>query len=299
VIAYQVGGAHPTVFVAADDGGGARALGTGRVPRVSPDGSVVVYEQARVRSPRLVVHSLATGTARTVPVRPADGSDLDTFSRDGRLMLAQRDRRLMLLDLAAGQVTGRWETAGPGSAVLSPDGRRIAAVTTTRQGRRLTVIDIADGTRHRHALNRKLLALAWTPAGITGALLTRSALRAALVDAATGSVERLGGMPRGKQTVIAGYSVDGRLRLAAWDWDGGHELAMLLDPATGRLDRYRLPPGLSLEAFQADQRHLLVRRDTRLLRLDRVTGVRTVIADRVLAVDASLLPDGTPIPAAP
>ena len=102
----------PSVWVAADDGSGARRLATGSQPRISPDGMTIAY--------------MVTGDRKSfrpdLMVVPADGSAPPR-------LLARGWRE---------SFTFAW----------SPDSRTIAALVGPELGRRrLALIDVATGTR--------------------------------------------------------------------------------------------------------------------------------------------------------
>ena len=102
----------PSVWVAADDGSGAKRLATGSQPRISPDGATVAY--------------MVVGSSRSfrpdLMVVPADGS-----ASPRRLVEGWRE-----------SFTFAW----------SPDSRSVAALIGPELGRRsLVLIDVATGAR--------------------------------------------------------------------------------------------------------------------------------------------------------
>jgi Tol biopolymer transport system component len=108
-LAYVRNPLHPTVFVAGDDGSGAKKLDSGEAPHVSPDGNWVAY-----------LHQGAKN-AQELKLAPAAGGPSRT------LMVGWRE---------------------PFSLAWSPDGTRIAALRGPELGKRkLVVIDVATGTQ--------------------------------------------------------------------------------------------------------------------------------------------------------
>lgn len=103
---------QPVVWAANDDGSGAKPIGKGSYPRISPDGATVAY--IRVQK--------AHGYKQEMVVRPTDGS--------GRL-------RVLLK---------RWNE--PFTFDWSPDASTIVAVTGPELGKkRLVAVDVASGKR--------------------------------------------------------------------------------------------------------------------------------------------------------
>jgi Tol biopolymer transport system component len=99
-----------TVWVANDDGSGAKRIARGGLnPRISPDGSKVVFETvygAPGTRPQLVMVP-ATGGPRTVLLDPAWRSDTQAWSPDSRYVAAVTGpeigtQRLVLIDLTSG-----------------------------------------------------------------------------------------------------------------------------------------------------------------------------------------------------
>jgi Tol biopolymer transport system component len=120
---------NPSVWVAADDGSGARRLTSGSQPRISPDGATVAY--------------MVTGDPKSfrpdLMVVPADGSAPPR-------LLAKGWRE---------SFTFAW----------SPDSRTIAALVGPELGRRsLALIDVATGTR-RTVADGFFSGVGFSPAG--------------------------------------------------------------------------------------------------------------------------------------
>lgn len=120
---------HPTVFVAADDGSGAKKLEAGETPRVSPDGKWVAYlHQGAKNAQELKVAPAAGDPSRTVMVGLREPSYLE-WSPNAEWLAALRGpelgkRKLVLIDAATG--TQRVLDTGFFSGFsFSPDGGQL------------------------------------------------------------------------------------------------------------------------------------------------------------------------------
>jgi Tol biopolymer transport system component len=106
-LAYVRNPLHPTVFVAGDDGSGAKKVDSGETPRVSPDGNLVAYLHVGAKNAQeLRVVLAAGGAARTLMVGLREPSYLE-WSPDSTLVAALRGpelgkRKLVLIDVATG-----------------------------------------------------------------------------------------------------------------------------------------------------------------------------------------------------
>lgn len=98
---------HPTVFVAGDDGSGAKKVEAGETPRVSSDGKWVAYlHQGAKNAQELKVAPVEGGPSRTVMVGFREPFYLE-WSPDSTMLLAERGpelgkRKLVLIDVAKG-----------------------------------------------------------------------------------------------------------------------------------------------------------------------------------------------------
>lgn len=98
---------HPTVFVASDDGSGAKKIEAGELPRVSPDGNWVAYLHTGAKNAQeLKVAPVAGGASRTLMVGYREPFSL-TWSPDSTMIIAQRGpelgkRKLVLIEVATG-----------------------------------------------------------------------------------------------------------------------------------------------------------------------------------------------------
>jgi Tol biopolymer transport system component len=132
-ITYEKGPntSHPSIWVANDDGSGARQLAGGShggdMPVIAPDGSAVLFTARTTGNFALGLVSTAGGPVRTL------GRDVGAdyvWSPDSKTVAAElgsvpRTQRLVLIDVASGQsrTVVRGEIEG---VSFSPDGTRIA-----------------------------------------------------------------------------------------------------------------------------------------------------------------------------
>jgi Tol biopolymer transport system component len=121
----------PAVYAAADNGSGARRVGPGRSPRISPDGQTIAYlheGSGSSHSQELMVAPAAGGTSRTLMVGWQDTFYL-AFSPDSQTIAALRGpelgaRKLVLIDVASG--AQRTVSSGYFSGFsFSPDGSEL------------------------------------------------------------------------------------------------------------------------------------------------------------------------------
>jgi Tol biopolymer transport system component len=125
-IVFERGVAHRSVWIAADDGSGAHRLALGDTPRLSPDGTTVVFERVQHDRPDLMA-------------MPADGSAAPRL-----LAKAWRD---------------------PFTFAWSPDGRTIATVVGSElHAKRLALIDVATGTQ-RTVATGYFAGVSFSPSG--------------------------------------------------------------------------------------------------------------------------------------
>jgi Tol biopolymer transport system component len=120
---------HSTVFVANDDGSGAKKLGAGFDPRVSPDGETVIYlHEGAGHAQQMKLYSVLSGRTRTVMSGWQD-TLYSAYSPDSSEVAAMRGpelgkRKLVVIDLATGaqRVLARGYFSG---VSFSPDGGEI------------------------------------------------------------------------------------------------------------------------------------------------------------------------------
>lgn len=118
---------HPAVFAAHDDGKGIQRIGAGSSPRVSPDGSSIVYMRAG-KQPEMVLASASGGPSRTLLKNWRESFYL-AFSPDSRLIAAERGaelgkRKLVVINLASGKQTVIAQGFFGGFS-FSPDGSEV------------------------------------------------------------------------------------------------------------------------------------------------------------------------------
>src|SRR3954451_7513718 len=106
-LAYVRNPLHPTVFMAGDNGSGAKKIEAGETPRVSPDGKWVAYlHQGAKNAQELKVASVEGGPSRTVMVGLREPFYLE-WSSNAEWLAALRGpelgkRKLVLIDAATG-----------------------------------------------------------------------------------------------------------------------------------------------------------------------------------------------------
>lgn len=121
---------NPAVFVADDDGSGAKRIEAGELPRVSPDGNWVAYlHQGAKNAEELKVAPVAGGLARTLMVGFREPFYLE-WSPDSTRVAALRGpelgkRKLVVIDVAAG-TQGVVAEGFFGGFSFSPDGMGLA-----------------------------------------------------------------------------------------------------------------------------------------------------------------------------
>ena len=115
--------AKATVYVAADDGTGARKLAEGTQPQISPDAKTVALIRPRGTRQELILIPSAGGEERRLTA--ASTVESVTFSPDGKLLAVEvSGRRLAIYETA----TGRSATLARGfikGLAFSPDSSRI------------------------------------------------------------------------------------------------------------------------------------------------------------------------------
>jgi hypothetical protein len=173
-LVYTKVGGKGSVWIAADDGSGARKLASNAgLPRISPDGQTVAYVANIIsRHPRIVTVPAAGGTPRTVVDRWGFGAV--TWSADSHWLLAiaghgRRADRLKLVDAT----TGGSRTVARGffsGASFSPDGTQIVYGRASSQRSfpktNLFVTTVAQGDTRQLTTDGHSLAPLWGPTQI-------------------------------------------------------------------------------------------------------------------------------------
>ncbi len=110
-LAYTTHLFHPHVVVAQNNGKGAKAIGAGTNPKVSPDGKLVAFERepGNGKAPEMKLYDLATGKTKTI-FSPWRESYTFAWSPDSTMVAALRGgelgtRTLCVIDVETGKVT--------------------------------------------------------------------------------------------------------------------------------------------------------------------------------------------------
>jgi hypothetical protein len=129
-LAYVKNPFKPAVFVAADDGSGARKLGLGSSPHVSPDGKTIAYQhEGPGHSQELMLAAAGGGAPRSVLAGLRDAQQL-AFSPDSKTLAALRGpelgkRKLVLLDVVSGTLLRTVASGYFDGISFSPDGTEL------------------------------------------------------------------------------------------------------------------------------------------------------------------------------
>lgn len=156
-------GRATTVWVARDDGSGARKLAQGTQPAISPDGDTVAFLRRSGAREELRLIPARGGEARRLTA--ARSVESVEFSPDGELLAAEvGGRRLMIFEVA----TGRMATLARGfikGFSFSPDGQRIAfgrgADATARGRSDIFVVSVIGGKPDRLTDDGRSLLPLW------------------------------------------------------------------------------------------------------------------------------------------
>lgn len=110
-LAYTTHVFHPHVVVAQDNGKGAKAIGAGTNPKVSPDGKLVAFEKEGTsgKAPEMKLYDVATGKTKTI-FSPWRESYTFAWSPDSTMVAALRGgelgtRTLCVVDVETGKTT--------------------------------------------------------------------------------------------------------------------------------------------------------------------------------------------------
>jgi len=129
-LAYVKNPLHATVFVASDDGSGARKVAAGHNPRVAPDGGSVAYLHEGPKNAQELKLAPASGGAGTTVMTNFREAPSLAWSPDSKTIAALRGselgkRNLVLVDLASGKQSVVASGYFSGFS-FSPDGTEIA-----------------------------------------------------------------------------------------------------------------------------------------------------------------------------
>lgn len=129
-LAYTTHVFHPHVVVAKDNGKGAKAIGAGSNPKVSPNGKLVAFEKEGTsgKAPEMKVYDLATGKTRTI-FSPWREPFTFAWSPDSTMVAALRGgelgtRTLCVIDVETGKVT-RIAKGYFNAVSFSPDSKEV------------------------------------------------------------------------------------------------------------------------------------------------------------------------------
>ncbi|WP_320669947.1 hypothetical protein [Patulibacter defluvii] len=256
-LVYTKGTAHQSVWVAADDGSGARRIAAGSTAHVSDDGSLVSWATPMT--------SAGDATLRVAPAAGGPARDLlphfqwgaFAWSPDGRWIAATTGRelgrrRLVLVDVAS----GRRRTIARGwfsGASFSPDSTQLVYDLRTRDDSfprsDLHVATVADGRSRRLTSDGHSQVPVWGPTAIAYARWARPTGRHRHEDGPKYNLRLIRPDGSGRRTLTrqripwllsglfpTAFSADGQRLLAEF---GGQDTsyAVAVDVASGRTRR--------------------------------------------------------------
>jgi Tol biopolymer transport system component len=129
-LAYTVNVFKPRIYVAQDNGKGARQIGPGLTPHVSPNGKLVVFERmAKNHTPEMKLYDIATGKTKTIFSPWRETYDF-AWSPDSTMVAALRggelgSRSLYVIDVESGKAT-KIATGYFDGVTFSPDSEEVA-----------------------------------------------------------------------------------------------------------------------------------------------------------------------------
>jgi len=129
-LAYTTHLFHPHVVVAQNNGKGAKAIGAGTNPKVSPDGKLVAFERepSNGKGPEMKLYDVATGKTKTI-FSPWRESYTFAWSPDSTMLAALRggelgSRTLFVVNVETGKAT-RIATGYFNAVSFSPDNKEV------------------------------------------------------------------------------------------------------------------------------------------------------------------------------
>jgi Tol biopolymer transport system component len=129
-LAYTVNVFKPRIYVAQDNGKGARQVGLGSNPHVSPDGKLVIFERfPAMGSPEMKLFNLETGKTKTI-LTPWRESYTFAWSPDSTMVAALRGgelgkHTLDVIDVETGKAT-KIATGYFDGVTFSPESTEVA-----------------------------------------------------------------------------------------------------------------------------------------------------------------------------
>jgi len=138
-LAYNTNVFHPHVVVAQDNGKGAKRIGAGSNPKVSPDGKLVIFEREPTSSgkaPEMKLYDVATGKTKTI-FTPWRESFTFAWSPDSTMVAALRGgelgtRTLFVVNVETGKAT-RIATGYFNAVSFSPDSSEVVFGTASKE----------------------------------------------------------------------------------------------------------------------------------------------------------------------
>jgi tricorn protease-like protein len=172
-LAYCTNVFHSHVWVANDAGKGAKGIGAGANPKVSPNGELVAFErEAKDHTPEMKLYDTKTGKTRTI-FSPWRESFTFAWSPDSSMIAALRGgelgkRTLYVLDVESGKLT-KIATGYFNGVSFSPDSSELAygLATTEFFPQKTDVFRVAATGGTSHALTHDHISATplWGPRG--------------------------------------------------------------------------------------------------------------------------------------
>ncbi len=240
---------QPSVYVAKDDASGARRIGAGYDPEISPDGKTVVWSSTSFAAPKLFVSP--TGTPKpAVLLTNWRGNGMLAWSPDSATVATITGpelgaRKLVIADVTNGSTT-TVARGYFGGMSFSPDGDQLIYAKGTKDDFRfdLYLYDLATRGTIRLTTDRKAASPLWGPRTIVFSRLIDASVRrygpkAELYtfDLTQGTFKRLTNQPVGQLLFGLGateFSADGT-RLLGQFTGQDTSYTQVVNPATGKV----------------------------------------------------------------
>jgi Tol biopolymer transport system component len=268
---YEKGtaGTKPSVWIARDDGTGARRLGGGDLPHIAPDGATVLYQgvsRSRTSVGRMLAVSATGGTPRAVLVVWRDPFTF-AWSPDAKTVATVTGpelgaRRLVLVDVATGsaRTVARGQFAGV-SFSRAGDAIAYARAPSARYPTRtdVYVAAVAGGAPRRLTKDERSSEPVWGPATIAFTRSRRPARRGDAPKLDLWLMAPDGSQLRRLTTTRSAYLLSG-LTPTEWSADGSRLLAEfggqdtsyaeVVNPVSGRVRAIGRPSETGLVGFR-------------------------------------------------